>query len=188
MAGGSLVVIGERGKSYLEEAGESFAYFKGSDEEIEDRQIKRVRNYLLSHYLEQNFEQVLIVYPQFISFSHQEVRTFQLLPFFQSPSSQTPSHPAGKLGNWVTGDLLVEPSLNRVVDYLIRLWVEENLHKIFYESKLSELSARALHMEGSFLKLSRLKKNLRMQYTHSVHEAMDKANRDIFASRTLWGE
>ena len=187
-----LVVVGEQGKNYLEEADKSFTYFRGVDEELEYQQIKEVKDYLLSEYLKENLERIIVVYPRFISFAHQEVEVFQLLPYKRVTGN----------GERVTGngereipypvsripypEVLIEPSLNRVVDYLIRLWAGEKLYEIFYESKLSELAARAMHLEGSFLELSRIRKDLKLQYIRSLHEAMDKANRDIFASRTLW--
>ena len=180
----SLVVVGEQGKNYLEEMRGPFVYFRGVGEEIEYQQVEQVRDYLLSQYLEKNLERVIIVYPHFISFSHQEVEVFQLLPYkrvkgngerVKGPSTLNPQP-----------ELIIEPSLNRVAGYLIRLWVGRKLYEIFYESKLSELAARAMHLEGSFLELSQIRKNLKLQYIRSLHEAMDKANRDIFASRTLW--
>lgn len=185
-----LVVIGEQGRNYLEETDKPFTYFRGIDEELEYQQIKEVKDYLLSEYLKEDLKRVIVVYPHFISFSHQEVEVFQLLPYKSVGSEQYAVDKKLPTANCQlsAGSILIEPSLNRVADYLIRLWVGEKLYGVFYESKLSELAARAMHLEGSFLELSRIRKDLKLQYIRSLHEAMDKANRDIFASRTLWGE
>jgi hypothetical protein len=57
------------------------------------------------------------------------------------------------------------------------------LAKIFLSSKLSELSARVMHLEDSDRELSRVNHQLELQYVKRLHALADKSIREISASR-----
>jgi F-type H+-transporting ATPase subunit gamma len=180
----TLIVLGERGANSLEELGESFLYFPGITEEIKHEQAEELRDYLIQGYLNKKFGKVVMVYPKFISFAIQEVKTEQLLPYplVAGERELEPKIKEPEFQIWQT-QILVEPSAERIVDYLIRLWMMQNIYDLFWESKLSECAARVIHLEESSQVVAGLNKKLQFSYFRLLHQLSDNNIREIFASR-----
>ena len=169
-----LVVLGDRGASRLEELNETFIYFPGIGEEIDRERITTLRRYFLQQYLQGAWGRLLVVYAKYVSLAVQHVEEELLLPcralFGAKPSAQA-------------SQAFVEPSVERVIETLVTLWLEFALAKIFLSSKLSELSARVMHLEGSDQELSRTSQQLGLQYVKHLHALADKSIREISTSR-----
>lgn len=169
-----LVVIGERGASRLEEARESCVAFPGGGEEIDRESVSRLRRYLAHRYLAGKCGRILVVYPKYLSVASQQIEEELLLPcrglFGAAPGP-------GELRAFI------EPSADRVLEGLVTLWLERELARIFLSSKLSELSARVMHLEGSDQELSRVNHQLGLQYVKHLHALADKSIREISVSR-----
>ena len=169
-----LVVLGDRGASRLEELNETFVYFPGIGEEIDRERITTLRRYFLKEYLRGTCGRLLVVYAKYVSLAVQHVEEELLLPcralFGAGPSTQA-------------SRALIEPSVERVMEALVTLWLEFALAKIFLSSKLSELSARVMHLEGSDQELSRTSQQLGLQYVKHLHALADKSIREISTSR-----
>jgi len=174
-----LIVLGERGAHSLQDAGESFLYFPGIPEEIEHEEAYKLRDYLIQQYMRKKFGKVLIAYPKFISFSQQEVSLKHLLPYTLGVLEANPEEKK------TSPEVLIEPSENSVIDYLIRIWMEQEIYNILWESKLSELARRVIHLEGSSQVISELNKKLQFFYFRTLHQLSDKNIREIVASRLV---
>jgi len=171
-----LIILGERGAHFLDGMKESYFYFPGIPEDISFEQAQNLRNYLIQRYLKKQFQKVIIVYPKFISFAIQKVEPEQLLPYVPvSVEEAAPGHL----------ELLTEPTFERIVDYLIRIWLGQRIFDIFWDSKLSELASRVIHLEGSTQAISEISKKLKFNYFRTVHQLSDKNIREIFASRLI---
>ena len=113
---------------------------------------------------------------EFISFTSWTTQIYQLLPcrfLFKSPASD----------NEEEEKTIIEPTRARVLEYLIRSWLNYMIYGIFWESKLSEWSARAMHLESSAEEIKRSDKKIRLKYFRAVHEISDKNIREILSSR-----
>lgn len=169
-----LVVLGDRGASRLEELNQPFVYFPGIGEEITQERVTTLRRYFLQEYLRGTCGRLLVVYAKYVSLAVQQVEEELLLPcralFGAAPSAQAPR-------------AFIEPSVERVMEALVTLWLEFALAKIFLSSKLSELSARVMHLEGSDQELSRISQQLGLQYVKHLHALADKSIREISTSR-----
>jgi F-type H+-transporting ATPase subunit gamma len=175
-----LIILGQRGSSALEEQKESFLFFQGLPEEIEHEQAEALSDYLIRQYLERKLHKILIIYPKFISFAFQEINTEQLLPYVPAEEEAEPQILISP-----KFELLIEPSLERVIDFLVRIWMVQKVYDIFWESKLSELASRAVHLEGSSQAVEELNKKLQFIYFRIIHQLSDKNIREIFASRLI---
>lgn len=102
----------------------------------------------------------------------------QLLPY-------TSGIPEEAEAQKLTHEILIEPSENSVIDYLIRAWMEQEIYNILWESKLSELASRVIHLEGSSQVISELNKKLQFSYFRTLHRISDKNIREIAASRLI---
>lgn len=169
-----LVVLGDLGASRLEELNEAFVSFPGIGEEIERERVTTFRRYLLQEYLRGAYGRLVVVYAKYVSLAVQRVEEELLLPcralFGAGPSAQA-------------SRAFIEPSVERVMEALVTLWLEFTLAKIFLSSKLSELSARVMHLEGSDQELSRISQQLGLQYVKHLHALADKSIREISTSR-----
>lgn len=186
--GDSLTVIGRQGSRYIEEKGVKFSYFPGIDDDISYNEIIKLRDHIISVFLKKGGRTV-VIYPHFVSFSVQRTQQSQLLPckFLFSeetkPEAESSIDQAGVLSLFRDEEVIVEPSLKRVVEYLARVWIGQLVNSIFWESKLSEWAARVMHLEKSSTEVKNQSKKLRLQYFRLLHEISDKNTREIFASR-----
>ena len=100
--------------------------------------------------------------------------SFQLLPYVRADQGlrAVSSDPEA---------IILEPSGFAIVEYLDKLWLGRQIHDVFWHSKLSELAARSMHLESSFVGLTQQKKKLMLQYFRSVHEATDTSIRESYA-------
>jgi hypothetical protein len=64
---------------------------------------------------------------------------------------------------------------------LIKLWLTRKIHEIFWQSRLSELAARMMHLEASFQELSQQKRKQTLQYFRNAHEVTDTSIRESYA-------
>ena len=191
-----ILVIGDKGYSYLEEVGQSFDYLGGISEEVKFSEAEKIRDYIYAFALKNNIGRVIIGYPRFISFARQEIEVFGLLPcghLFGSVQveEQTESgnaratavstHPQSSL----KVQYIFEPFRDRVVDHLVRTWLSLKIHDIFWHSKLSELAARAMHLDVSMDELKEMKRGIQQQYFRGKHEIADRTIRDVFGGRRV---
>ena len=184
--GDQLIVLGERGAHSLEELGESFLFFQGLPDEIRYEQAWDLRDYLIQEYLNKKFARIIMVYPEFISFAFQEVKTEQLLPYPREIGSGEHETRGTKHEAFLwQPEILFEPTPERIVDYLIRLWMAQKIYDLFWESKLSEWAARVIHLEESSQVLTELNKKLQFSYFRILHGLSDKNIREIVASRLI---
>jgi len=174
-----IIVLGERGARYFNEAKERFVAFPGITDEVSLKEVENLRNYLLKGYYHR-FGRILIFYPEFLSLTAQRVTMFQLLPYLGLAEQ------AAEVSK--KEDILTEPSLNRILDVLVKFWLESKLLHIFWATKLSEFSARIMHLEGSTQELAHLNHRLAFDYFRNVHALNDKTIREISASKVLLGK
>lgn len=169
-----VLVIGEKGQSYLEEMEKDFAFLPGISSDIHQAEIERVSQYIFSTALRKKIGHIVVAYPKFFSFGHQEIECLQLLPYLDNDESSPSTEKI---------PMIYEPFLDKIVDYFLRKWLFYRVQDILWHSKLSEFATRAKHLEGSMLKLEEETKVLSLQYFRSKHEVTDRTLRDIFSGR-----
>jgi ATP synthase F1 gamma subunit len=167
-----LMVLGERGGMVLRDYDEPFTSFPGVGENINSRDVEKLRDYIVEQYLLRKFSTVLVFYPRCVSFTRQEIDSVQLLPC---------KRPSPGVASLNPTEVILEPSAYSIIDYLIRLWLGRKLHEVFWQSRLSELAARATHLEGSLQGLKDQKKKLTLKLFRAKHEVTDTSIRESFA-------
>ena len=179
-----IVVLGERGSGYLEDMDIHCVAFPGIKDEVSLTEVDNLKNYLVKEYLTGGFGDVVVVYPKFISVTTQRVDILQLIPFsFEVISQIQDANKEAKRPVTRFEDLLLESSASDVIDGLMNLWSRYILSDIFCSSKLSELSARLMHLDGSEQELTQVNKRLKLEYFRHVHTLADQTIREISASR-----
>jgi len=173
--GDEILVLGRKGADYLEDLKEKYTFMPAVSEKIEDKEVENLRNYLMNEYLKKRLSSILIVYSEFISIAFQRVRVEKILPFSVAKKELIKSE-----------EILIESSFESVIEGLISLGLSFIISNIFYSSKLSEFSARLMHLEKSSQELNRINQDLRLQYFKTLHILADERIREIFASKLLW--
>jgi ATP synthase F1 gamma subunit len=180
---GQLVVIGERGKMYARESGVSFVAYPGISDESRLGQAWQLRDYLYTNAIKGKFGLLKVVYPHPVSFTLQQVRMVNFLPFlpdFSASKQQNPNQAA------VFDNVIFESKLSAIVEYLVYLWMGQRLHDIFGLSRLSEFAARYVHLEDSLRRLKEMDGKLKLQYFRVRHESIDQSMRELFSSRLMY--
>jgi len=175
------IVLGERGAGFLEGMQIPFLELPGISDDLKPAEVNGLSNHLIKEMLAKKFSEVLVVYPKFISVTTQHVAVAKIFPMnlkeitkdFKSNFSNTDK------------ELLLESSASEVVEGFAKLWVEYMLSDIFFSSKLSELSARLMHLDTSEQELGKVNKGLSLEYFRHAHKIADQTIREISASRFL---
>ena len=173
-----FIILGERGARGMEERGESFICFEGIDNNLDFSQVKKLTNYLVAEFLKGRWGRVSFVYSRFISIAQQEITDYELLPFRFESNGREHDNSGG-----LEQEVLFEPSIERVVDYLVKVWICSQVHEIFWHSKLSEWAARIIHLESSGQTLAEWHKELKYRYLKNMHELSDRSIREVFSAR-----
>ena len=187
-SGDLLTVVGKEGIRYIGEQGIKYTSFDGIDDDIAYGAVIKLRDYIVKQFFDKKLSSTVIVYPHFVSFAVQKIEQFQLFPcrflFPQtSGSGALGSHHAGLLDIDPGEKIILDSPLKSIVEYLVKIWVGQLIHLIFWESKLSEWAARVMHLERSSNEIRDQQKKMRLQYFRTMHERSDKSTREIFVSR-----
>ena len=177
-----LAVIGERGTYYLRETRQRVRTFPGIQDDEGDRLALAgaVRDHVVRQVLEGSCGRVIVVYPKSVSFTVQEITTETLIP-----CSAWVAQRAGQPR--ILPNLLWESRMDEVMEYVLLQWIGRRLDEIFALSRLAELAARTVHLEGSYQELLRRGKKLKLQYFRARHEMIDRSIREVCAAQLLYG-
>ena len=183
-----LTVVGREGGRYIEEQDMRYSSFPGIDDNISYSGVVKLRDHIINEFLNKKLGGTVIIYPHFISFAVQKIEQFQLFPcrflFPQEVRPQTlDGHQAGFWEVTAEEEVIIESPLKGIIECLVKIWIGQLIHLIFWESKLSEWAARVMHLERSSNEIRDQKKKLRLQYFRALHELSDKSIREIFVSR-----
>jgi len=127
-----VINIGRRGGAFMRRFGVKVA---GSVEEISDSpelgDILGAADLAISHFSDGTYDEVYVVFSEFVNTMTQSPRLVQLLP---CPVSDEPSHP----GYW---DYLYEPDSQIVLDGLLRRYIESLVYHDVLENKACDFFA-----------------------------------------------
>jgi len=171
-----LIVIGERGAGYLSGLGHNFVKFPGIVGEERYEAAVKLKDYIMKEGMSRKFSRLILVYPKPISFTVQKVEVIKILPcseLFEKRKSEGRE------------DVIIESSLNSIIEFLLGAWITEKLFEVFEDSKLSEFSARTVHLEESHQVLLQRGRRIQFQYFRSHHDLVDRGMRETFSAQLI---
>ncbi|MFA5092813.1 MAG: F0F1 ATP synthase subunit gamma [Candidatus Omnitrophota bacterium] len=169
-----IVVLGQQGINYLNEAKEKFISFESPGDKLDSQKIGLLGDYVAERYFKQEVNRVTVIYSKFININVQQTEIENILPLERM-------EPRG----YKSKDLLVEPNIKSVLEGWIKIWLDFRFYHIFWSSKLAEHAARIMHLEGSVQELSKLNQHLHMEYFKYLHGISDKSIRELSAARMV---
>lgn len=195
-----LLIVGTKGAGTLKGLGEKCVAFPGVDLSNRYQQAEHIKDHIMKGVKENRFGHCILSYAKPISFSVQRIEVETLLPCSRIYSEEVPDKKADKKGTqkeqerpgglkgFLAGHddrVLLESSLEGILEYLVGSYIVEKLFLVFEENKLSEFGARANHLEGSCQYLKDEGKKIKLEYLKLAHAIVDQGMRETFASQIL---
>ena len=169
-----IVCVGQQGANYLSDLNLKFSFFDSPGEKFDSEQLNKLNEFIAEKYLKRQIGGVFVVYPRFTSITLQQAEAEELLPLTKS-----------SVGNAPVKNFLVEPDLESVIEGWVKCWLAFKFFQIFWSSRLAELAARIMHLEGSFQEMTKINSHLRMEYFKYLHGLSDRSIRELTAARLL---
>ena len=185
--GSVFVVLGNKGANMLSDMGIKYTKFFSIQDDVDYKTAIELSDHLFGLFFEKKVSSVDVVFMKFISFMKHEVFNKTFLPYnIESEVLEWKEKPEDIFGQ--ENNLIVEPDPESVLEGIVKLWLREEIYNIFWSAKLSEWSARVMHLEASFRELEDQNKALRFRYFKAVHALNDKNIREIFAALSIKGQ
>lgn len=178
--GGSLIVVGDQGKTYAQHCKVPFTVYPGILDEARYQQAYDVRDYLFEQLQAGQFECIQVVFPHALSLVNHKIEVALLLPLtgFRAENAKSVD----------MSQYVFESSIVSVLEYLAFLWVGQRLGDIFGMSRMAEMGARFVHLEDATQKIQEVNQKLKLQYFKFRHEVIDQSMRELFTARSLYAE
>ncbi len=113
--------------------------FSDKTDKLTRDQIRDLADFLMRQYAFQAIDAVYLVYNEFKSILAPRIMTVKLLPIERDPEGEeTPGWPP----DW-------EPEADRIVRFVLPLYVESQIHHALFESQAAEHAARMMAMDNA---------------------------------------
>ncbi|MFA5574643.1 MAG: ATP synthase F1 subunit gamma [Brumimicrobium sp.] len=119
--------------------------------------------YLMDEFIENKFDQVIIVYNEFKNAAVQYIRAEQMLPVIPTEADDNSSE---------VGDYIFEPSKNVIITEMIPKSLKLQLFKAVLDSNAAEHGARMTAMHKATDNASELKRSLTLEYNKARQAAI----------------
>ena len=157
------LLVGQRGLRLLGAQAASAKVLPVPSEESADEQMQRVGQYVVTRCRQEDLRDAWLIAPRFVSTARQDVTTTQLFPL-----------PVGEqLGRVAPDELVIEPTVDGVLEQLAIVWSEAVCVEAFWSARCAEFAARALHVEASRQELGKRTRVLRHDLFKTMHERTD---------------
>ncbi len=130
---------------------------------------KELASALTEEFLNGTVDGVWLVYNQFKSVISQRPVIEQLLPIAAAPAG----------GDAGASEFLYEPGKGQILDYILPLYLETEIHRALLESVASEFGARMTSMENATKNASEMIDRLTLQYNRARQASITKELMEI---------
>jgi len=205
----AVLVIGGQGHRLLLEQRVPHTFFENSGRAYLSPEVRlNLEEAVLEQLFRKRLHRVVLVYSKFHSIGYQEMVAEQLLPWVGSGEIASSAKNSAKNlggsaaiggGRWrtrndadagarndaVEREFEIETSMADSEEQIVRWWVGAWLEPAAWNTKLSELGSRILHLESSTDELDHLIRELRQTYLRKLHEEIDQQIRETYASQLV---
>jgi F-type H+-transporting ATPase subunit gamma len=180
-----LVVLGKKGRDAMLKNGSVLAAeFNKLDITTKVEDIRALSRLVIKDYLVKKFDQVTIVYTDYISSLSQKPRVLQLLPidvksvdkYLGVVKSNAKQEEETTTANF---EYLFEPSADKVLSELLPRLIEVKIYQAILESDASEHSARMISMQNASDSASDMIDSLTLAFNSARQSAITSELADI---------
>ena len=146
-----FITIGKRAREYAVKMDyEILAEFSNMSDHLSFEDTLPISKMVLDGYISKEYQDVSIIYMDFISTLVQKSNVNQILPIAVEPIL-SPQTPEKLIEEDVSSryDYIFEPSAEEVLDWVLPYYVEVLIYQTFLEAKASEHSARMVAMKNA---------------------------------------
>ena len=163
--GAQLLAGGEKARVFFSRRGvEPLRSYAHTYDQPTAEVARRMANDLIDLYLGDRVGRIVLVYMRFVSDLRQELVVEEFLPVFMEPKSN---------------DVLVEPSVEEMLDVSLRLSLQGRLYAALLETKTSEDAIRRQAMKNATDNAEDLLKGLTRAYNKARQQAITREIADI---------
>ena len=175
-ASAKFVAVGKRATQYISRTRRDLL----ADFTVSDRapfsEVRKVVEFLLHQYLEENIDTVEVAYTSFVNTLQQDPEIVQLLPFSDLETMLATLHarfgsPDDELAK-DSREILFEPGREEILAELASLYVKQEIYQLILESQASEHSARMVAMKNATDNAGNLVDDLTLQYNRARQAAI----------------
>ena len=164
-----LIAIGKKGRDFFRRTNVPIiAEFLELGDYPEYAEVLPIARLVIDDYLNERYDQVLIVYPYFVNTMTQEPRVQQLLPVEPPEEAET-----------AKVEYIYEPSREAVLAELLTRYVEMQIYAAILEGIASEQSARMVAMRNATDAAHEMIDDLTLTYNKARQEQITKELLDI---------
>ncbi|GAV22209.1 ATP synthase F1 subunit gamma [Carboxydothermus pertinax] len=158
-----LVTVGRKGRDFFKKRGyEIVGEFTNLGESISFEAARVIAGFIMEKYLDGTFDEVYLVFSEFVNPLVQRPQTVKLLPL------EAPEEEAGG------GEYIFEPSADAVLNTLLPKYVEVQVYRALLESKASEHGARMTAMDTATENATEMIAKLTLQLNRARQAAITK--------------
>lgn len=165
-------VIGKKGAEYFkEEKIDCQKFFKGIPDDFKEEEIKNIFDFILGNFIEGNVSQIDILYPKFKTLLYTPPTLSSFLPL----KKEIPDLKEKK-----EGFPIFEGRKRKIAETIIKKYIEALFWEIIIETKLVELSKRALTLENARAKIEKIIENLRLSFFKERRKVLTQKQLESF--------
>lgn len=186
----SLIVLGDKGAGSFSDQRRKFKFFPGVNQETIYEQAVEIKDYVVKEVVEKRMGKLVVAYAKPLSFTSQTIDVVNLLPckeLFDVGTVGEVEEAQTGTKKWIAHaqKMIVESAFSDMLEYLAGVWITSKLFEVFEDSKLSEFSARAMHLEGSLQKVEKEYKKVKHHVSKATHELIDKGMRESHSAKMI---
>lgn len=169
----SISAIGKKGSDLFKRRGLPMRQsWVGITGRISYNNAQEIAKDIIENYINETFDEVILVYNEFKSALVQKVSVVRLLPLAPVAAEEKESQE-------VSADFLYEPSQQAIFDNLLPKNLEVQVFRALLESKASEEAARMTSMENATKAADDMIDSLTLQYNKARQASITKELMDI---------
>lgn len=162
-------VVGRKGRDYFRRRKLNITReLAGASGDVALARAKEIAAAVTEEFLSGGVDSVHLVYNQFRSVISQKPTVEQLLPVAATPS-----------GGDASAEFVFEPGKGEILDYVLPMYVETQIHRAILESIASEFGARMTAMENATKNATEMIGRLTLQYNRARQASITKELMEI---------
>lgn len=182
----TIVSIGKKSYDYFSKRDfDIYAAYNGIFDRLSFNAAKEVVKELVSGYLENKFDKIVLVYNEFKSVMHQKITEEQFLPIIDlTPEVYTNEKIQETMdvkNDKTISNYIFEPSQVEIINYLIPKQLNTRMWQILLESNASEQASRMTAMDTATTNANELISTLQISYNRERQAAITKELLEVVA-------
>lgn len=167
--------IGAKGRNFVVKTGKSLLADFENQEHVDLILVRQIRKTLVAEFLSGRYQEIHLVFSNFINTLRQEPMNIKLLPISVDNFLQFLDNNDSKQANESNQtEFLLEPNITELLEFSLIHYLDVTIYQALLESKASEHSARMISMQNATNNAKDLVDDLQLTYNQTRQESITK--------------